>query len=145
MGDLNDFDSWIDAFESAWLDGSRPDLSLYLPSDSPVAEGCSHLDLLRELVKVDLEYRWRSSAESIPTRSLPARPSLEHYLKLFPGRITIDQDLVAEEFRVRSAGAIDPTSDPSSNDSLILKLVSPRRSSRSKPKSSGSRPVDPKC
>lgn len=85
----NNFDLLVDQFEQAWRNGTAPDLATFLPT------GAERQRVLEELVKIDLEYRWRTS---------PTRPLVEDYLRLHPELGTSDRvpvGLVEEEYRVR--------------------------------------------
>lgn len=51
----------LSAFEQAWQSGSRLPIETVLaqlPSDDPAADSARQ-HLLEEMVKIDLEYRWR--------------------------------------------------------------------------------------
>jgi hypothetical protein len=92
-------DDLRDRFESAWQTGTPPQIEAYLP---PAAGGrlTAHdrrREVLLELIKIDLEYRWRRNEP-------PARPRLEDYLARFPELRPLHRlpaDLVSEEYRVR--------------------------------------------
>ena len=93
-----DLETIVDRFEQAWRAGSPPSLREYLHGE--------HLSgLLEELVKVDLEFRWRSAASS-------AGRLLEHYVQEFPELLQEGNgalDLIAEEYRVRQRWGDRPT------------------------------------
>lgn len=96
--DLN-FDSLIDDFEAAWQDGQPATIQQHLAVDSTDEQ---YVPLLVELVKVDLEYRWRFNSGRM-TDSFPIRPRVEDYLSRFPALGDHDDvvlDLIGEEFRV---------------------------------------------
>ncbi|MBI3462249.1 MAG: hypothetical protein HY000_04195 [Planctomycetes bacterium] len=78
--------------------------------------------LLRELIRIDLEHRWRATSGSpsdraeesttiqpgqdtrVAPRSLPRKPWVEDYLSFFPELGPVDSvapDLIAEEYRAR--------------------------------------------
>src|SRR5438270_121053 len=65
---------WIDLiadrFESAWQEGHRPDIAVFLANET----GVRRLALLEELVRIDLAYRWQTGD----------RLQLEDYLAEFP-------------------------------------------------------------
>lgn len=89
-------DAAIDAFERAWRSGDAPHL-LGFVDGAVKAEG--RLALLHELVRVDLEYRWRSSGSMDRDRR-----TLDDYLPLLAElgrRDDLPIDLIAEEYRVR--------------------------------------------
>ncbi len=82
----------VDQFVRAWeAGGAPPDVASYLPVDSPNVRRMT----LVELVKVDLEERWKSSA---------TRLRLEEYVQRFP-ELAADGgppcDLIYEEYHVR--------------------------------------------
>lgn len=88
----------LDAFDAAWQTGVPPRLDEFLAR----ARGAARRPLLDELVKVDLEYRWRVA---IPDNdAIGSHPRLEAYLRRFPElgpaeRLSVP--LIAEEYRVR--------------------------------------------
>jgi tRNA A-37 threonylcarbamoyl transferase component Bud32 len=90
-------DGVLECFEEAWQSGTPPSIKSFLPP----GPGARRRQLLHELIKIDLEYRWRSEHAG-PT--LPARPRLEHYAAEFPElgpARDLPIDLIAEEYRVR--------------------------------------------
>jgi serine/threonine protein kinase len=95
LGDLTSADwdrvqALLDRFEGAWRDGTEPDPAAFLP---PPGDPLRRL-VLQELVKSDLEARWRRG------RGQP----LEHYLQRFPElgpAADLPPALVWEEYRVR--------------------------------------------
>lgn len=92
-------DSLIDNFEAAWQDGSPVTILQHLTVDSTDER---YVPLLVELVKVDLEYRWRFNSGRM-TDSFPIRPRVEDYLQRFPALSDHEDvvlDLIGEEFRV---------------------------------------------
>jgi hypothetical protein len=66
----------LDQFDNAWHQGQTPRISNFLPSK----EDDQHLDILVELIKIDLEYRWRLdgraaiTTQMVSTRHEPRRP-----------------------------------------------------------------------
>jgi tetratricopeptide (TPR) repeat protein len=101
-----DLDSLLDAFEDAWQRGEAPSLDGFLPP--PEAE--TRRALLEELVKIDLEYRWRpqhshaaASPEATLRDDIPGCPMLERYLARYPELAEggVAAHMVGEEFRVR--------------------------------------------
>jgi hypothetical protein len=99
----DELDRLVDRFESAWQSGTPPEIEAFLPAgpaDTP--------SFLHELVKIDLEYRWRRPEQGAPGRRrrgpYPDRPRLEFYVKRIPRLGSLQQlpvDLIAEEYRVR--------------------------------------------
>jgi tetratricopeptide (TPR) repeat protein len=112
----------LERFEVAWHGGTVPDLRGFLPGALPDGQpltGSVRRALLCELVKVDLEYRWRGAREPAPCldllspthstppetgRPLPLRPLLESYVAAFPELGSLEclpLSLIGEEYRVR--------------------------------------------
>lgn len=94
----------LDAFDEAWSTGVAPNLKAFHARGkhlSPTDRG----RLLIELIKVDLEYRWRFFV--LPERgskiknAVSAPRMLEDYLQDFPDLI-INAELAAEEWLVRN-------------------------------------------
>ncbi len=85
-------------FEQAWKGGTAVDLSQFLPpAGDPLRDRCLH-----ELVKVDLEMRWRSGQPVV----------LEYYLEKLPElgpAEALPVDLVYEEYLVRHRHGDKPT------------------------------------
>ncbi|MCH2131480.1 MAG: hypothetical protein MK179_20250, partial [Pirellulaceae bacterium] len=116
---LPELETAIYRFEEAWIDGTAPDLGKFLSDDSP--QDLQRI-ILNELVKLDLEYRWRQSTSNTSTKktdgcnqadqstvalkSLPQPECwlLEQYLQSYP-QLGSSQDLplplILEEYRVR--------------------------------------------
>jgi serine/threonine protein kinase/tetratricopeptide (TPR) repeat protein len=105
LGELADLLHHVDDFEKAWRSDTPPRIEDFLPPpDDPQALR----QLLVELVKTDLEYRWRRAPEDQTqdqsSSSLPPRPRLEDYLARYPNLGPVDRlpvELIAEEYRVR--------------------------------------------
>src|SRR5262245_22698378 len=80
-------------FDQAWGKGAAPAIEEFLQS-APAADTGGRRLLLEELVKIDLEYRWRqasspkiTAAASASKQTKPAlgsKPRLEDYLVRFP-------------------------------------------------------------
>src|SRR5689334_7870768 len=95
----------LDRFHAAWRTGSAPRLADYLPSALP--GDSARPALLGELVRIDLEFRWRLA----PLKPAPhnrsaeiSRPRLEDYVRWYPELGRLDQlpdELIAEEYWVR--------------------------------------------
>jgi WD40 repeat protein len=94
-------------FDQAWQTGSAPAIEEVLSPSSGNAPATEpeRQQLLAELVKIEVEYRWQQVAKgsSDPNRVLP-RPVVETYLERFP-ILKQSEPLVAEligwEYRVR--------------------------------------------
>lgn len=84
-------------FDRAWQAGAGPRIEEFLTRASA---GTPRRELLEELVKVDVEYRWRQPGGHNPAE----RPRLEEYVRRFPelGRLDrLPAALIEEEYRVR--------------------------------------------
>jgi serine/threonine protein kinase len=98
-------DAWkaaLEDFDAAWQRAPPPRIEAFLLAPEAGRAFDSRRSLLSELVKVDLEFRWRL----VPADggALPLRPKLEDYLAAFPALATqgeLPLDLVGEEYRVR--------------------------------------------
>ena len=109
----------LDRFEEAWHEGTVPNLETFLPT--AVLAG-SRQELLSELVKLDLEFRWRQkqSSRAGDTQVQPGKEEqetlvydtaaaanawlLEQYVEKYPQLGSVDQlplALIVEEYRVR--------------------------------------------
>jgi hypothetical protein len=88
---IADLEPLLERFELAWREGAPPAIEEFVPAGLP-----GRRRLLHELVKIDLEYRWR--------RPGPDRPRLEDYAGRLP-RLGPPQrlpvELIGEEYRVR--------------------------------------------
>jgi WD40 repeat protein/tRNA A-37 threonylcarbamoyl transferase component Bud32 len=87
----------LDAFDAAWRTGLPPSLDTYLNSGTRDPSACRHL--AAELIKIDLEYRWRSA-----DRSSARRLELEDYVRQWPALGPVESlatELIVEEYRVR--------------------------------------------
>ncbi|MCI0641317.1 MAG: bifunctional serine/threonine-protein kinase/formylglycine-generating enzyme family protein [Gemmataceae bacterium] len=89
--DWNQLQDAANSLEEAWKKGDTVDLAQYLPP-SGVA---TRTTILQELIKTDLECRWRRGQ----------RVGLDYYLEKFPAELgttqTVPASLIHEEYRVR--------------------------------------------
>ena len=95
-----EFEQQLKDFETAWESGVPPAIDDHLTA-VPNEE---RWDLLVELVKIDLERRWRDTNSQTAGGTLPTRPQLEDYARVYHQLHPVEQlpvDLVAEEYRVR--------------------------------------------
>ncbi len=103
----------VERFEDAWSTGTPPDLPTFLAEagDDPATRPV----VLEELVRIDLEYRWRTprgdghGAPRMPASADPhLRPgplSLEEYVDWLPELGPLEKlpvDLIVEEYRART-------------------------------------------
>ena len=99
MTDAKPLTKCVDGFEAAWRTGNPPKIAGFVPAIAECDNECRRT-ILRELVCIDLEYRWRKEG-----RKRGARPwTLEDYIRELPefGPLpAIPLSLIAEEFRVR--------------------------------------------
>jgi serine/threonine protein kinase/Flp pilus assembly protein TadD len=103
--------SLLDRFDTAWQEGKVPSLGAFL-SGLPEGQPQARRQLLTELVKIDLEYRWRRNDLPGESGSLAPRPRLEDYLRRYPELGTLETlplELVGEEYRARRGGGDRPT------------------------------------
>lgn len=94
-----DLEKLLCDFDDAWRSGSMPCIEHFLPPGAAAATEQAHREHLQELIKIDLEYRWRRGKHG-PHQA----PLLEHYTSRFPELGPVAQlpaDLIAEEYRVR--------------------------------------------
>jgi hypothetical protein len=85
-----ELDGIVDAFESAQIQGESPELTDYLPAPPHPR----FLEVLRELVRVDLEYSWKLG------RPKRVEDYQRHFPQLFIDEPTLHQ-IAYEEYRLR--------------------------------------------
>lgn len=101
------FDSVLDRFEEAWQKGVPPPIDQFLPPLAPGSQGAlapGRLGLMKELIQIDLDQRWRPRATDSLSAGLPERLRVEQYLERYPELRRAEQvvvELVGEEYRVR--------------------------------------------
>src|SRR5262245_52152073 len=81
-------DDAVERFEAAWQSGVWPAIAAFLPPAQPgrvPADDAACRALFHELIKIDLEYRWRRGDQLKDSGVLPRQPRLEHYVALLPG------------------------------------------------------------
>jgi WD40 repeat protein/serine/threonine protein kinase len=97
-----DADALLDQFETAWKQTPFPDLESFRARlgarDLPEQKR-----LLVELIKIDLEHRWRrAEIQPPPADSIPARPRVEDYVRTFAELgPDVPLRLIREEYWVR--------------------------------------------
>ncbi len=109
MSKTESFEHRVAAFEAAWRTGTPPpDIADYLSSGAQVTMEIQQL-LMRELICIDLEMRWRHSQD----KSVTVKPlAIEHYLQRFhpaDADESLWQELIAEEYRARHRWGDRPT------------------------------------
>jgi serine/threonine protein kinase len=125
--ELDELEALLERFEVAWQQPQPPNIADFLP---PVQVSFSDVRalgrVLIELVKVDLEYRWRRGhrlprevggasrtgmALGSTLASFPAQPLLEDYARTIPQLGPLEQlplELIGEEYRVRQQWGDEP-------------------------------------
>lgn len=118
-----DADARLLQFDQAWQGEAPPLIADFLPADLPLQHP-ARLSLLAELLKIDLEYRWRSGTRLLvndnpgelagPRRPLAAGPCLDEYLRCFPELGPPEQvevELIGEEYWARHCWGDQPGHD----------------------------------
>src|SRR6516164_10561891 len=121
-------------FEQAWQSGTVPSIGDFLAigANGGIEAESTQRALVIELIKVDLEQRWRHSGNAAAATAefktvesetlvaapgsltLPDRPALEDYVACFPILGTADSlpaELILEEYRVRTLWADHPSQE----------------------------------
>jgi len=113
-----------DGFESAWQAGERPRVEEYLSRLPETVAADARRELLRELVMIDLECRWRTAHLASPSAdetrhgdrldTLSDRPLIEDYVSRFSELGPLERvpdDLIAYEYSVRHEWGDKPSHD----------------------------------
>ena len=81
------FEQQLEDFEEAWEAGTPPmiDQALQAVPDE------ERWDLLVELVKIDLERRWRDTNPRTAGSTLPERPRLDDYARIYRQLAPVEQ------------------------------------------------------
>jgi hypothetical protein len=108
------WDAVLDDFDAVWNHASPPTIEHYLQERNVVAENSQLAWLLRELISIDLERRWRRyySHAGLCPPDASFVPTLETYLERFSVVREYERNLVeliAHEFRVRQCWGDKPT------------------------------------
>jgi serine/threonine protein kinase len=104
-------------FDQAWRKGPPPLIEDAFPADAKglVASDSAWRELLEELVKIDLGYRWRAPAQTVGCSAWRAeRPRLEDYVARYPVLGPLDclcSALIVEEYWVRHRWGDHPNHD----------------------------------
>jgi len=103
-----DIEQVLDQFEEAWQRSPPPAVENFLPPAAVSEPALDHPDrreLLKELIKVDMEYRWRqASSQTKDGTRAPGLPQLEDYLGRYPAIRRAKAfliELIGEEYRGR--------------------------------------------
>lgn len=98
LSQSQDLHGYVEAFEVAWTQGVVRDLTPFLPkADDPL-----YLPVLRELIRVDLEYRWRHGQPL----------AITDYGRKFPELWSdplLRAEIAFEEYRLRRQAGQNPT------------------------------------
>ena len=97
----------VERFDLAWHGGTPPAIERFLPASTGGEDGGPSVRrrLLEELIKIDLEYRWKEHAcPPGPQAALSGPPRVEDYLARFPElgppeRVSVE--LIGAEYWVR--------------------------------------------
>jgi len=96
-----DADELLHHFDQAWQSGLTPAVRDYVPLLAGASgNDLSARQLLEDLLKIDLEYRWRQTGADGPG----ARPRLEDYARQLPEWLQLEQlseDLIGSEYLIR--------------------------------------------
>src|SRR5215510_13778180 len=85
---LSEVESVLYQFEQAWRSGNFPQIEAYWPPSTPLKSTEDRQRLLEELIKIDLERRWRAGVQlplvgqrpaSAPSAPAKGGPRLEDY------------------------------------------------------------------
>jgi serine/threonine-protein kinase len=103
----------LDQFEKTWRSGTIPRIEQHLPSE---AAGLQRRQILEELIKIDLDYRWQQAGQPRQGNGGPLslRPRLEDYSRVYAALGKPDElsaDIVGEEYRVRRRRGDHPSHD----------------------------------
>src|SRR5262245_11114958 len=81
--DLDQHEKVLELFEKTWRSGKVRRIEQHLPAESACPE---RRELLEELVKIDLDYRWQQGGQPAHGDGGPLslRPRLEDYTRLYP-------------------------------------------------------------
>src|SRR5262245_12150432 len=95
----------LDRFEVAWQGKAPPRLEDFLaPATNRQTNDAARQELLKELIKIDLEYRWRTADGSKPSVPPDESRLVEGYTKHYPELIQQEPlltELIGEEYRSR--------------------------------------------
>jgi serine/threonine-protein kinase len=103
-----DIQALLDRFEDAWRSSTPPRIEEFLPC------GPARPRILQEMIKLDLEYRWRSSERLPQAEPKTTGPRLEAYIARFPELGSADRlpiALIGEEYWVRQRWGDRPRHD----------------------------------
>src|SRR5262245_38855815 len=117
----------LDRFDLAWQGGTPPALDQFLSKNSNAS---ARRQLLIELIKIDLDYRWQRLPQTKADGPLPAQPLLEDYLRRFPELGPVDKlpvELIGEEYSARQCWGDRPGHEEYRNrfrqQAAVLKIV----------------------
>jgi tRNA A-37 threonylcarbamoyl transferase component Bud32 len=116
--ELGELESVIHAFEEAWKLGPAPSISQFLPPPSSNSSTEQfRIELLNELIRIDIEFKWKAAQQNFAFSTEPlagSRCFVEDYWSEFKDegiRPVIPLDLIGEEYRVRQLWGDRPKHD----------------------------------
>ncbi|OAI50287.1 hypothetical protein AYO44_05735 [Planctomycetaceae bacterium SCGC AG-212-F19] len=96
----SDLEELLYQFDQAWQKGSPPTLETFVQA-LPAGGTQTRRQLIEELVKIDLECRWRLSRRGPHQARATGAPRLENYTQRFPELGRPGLELIGEEYRAR--------------------------------------------
>lgn len=96
---MPEWETAITHFEDHWQAGHKPDIAQFFKADDDLTHSARR-DLVIELVKVDLEYRWKA-ARSQGRKSALRLEAYARRLPILGSPAQLPLHLIAEEYRVR--------------------------------------------
>ena len=93
----------LNQFEDAWQSGTPPRLETFCPPAAVTGNNPAQLTLLRELLKIDLEYRWKCAGAGYRAERLP----LEEYGARYPQSaacVPLWLEMIGEDYRAAPLG-----------------------------------------
>ena len=115
-----DLDRLLFQFDQAWQSLPPPRIEDYLALLGQTGDRGppTRRELLEELVKIDLEYRWRQPDSAARQSGWKPRPCLEDYLGRYPDLAPLNRmplELIGVEYRVRRRWGDRPNHDSYAN------------------------------
>jgi len=93
----SDAERLLEEFETAWCNGTPPNLAEFVPANG---DGSARRQLLEDLVKLDLEYRWRKGPQAHGWQPV-GPPRLENYVGQLGPLDRLSAELIGEEYLAR--------------------------------------------
>src|SRR5262245_10978094 len=92
----------VDRFEQAWQGKTPPRIEEFLSPAPTTSTDLPRQALLKELIKIDLEYRWRQQPSDVVKP--PESRMVEGYIKYYPELTRLESlllQVIGEEYRAR--------------------------------------------